>query len=203
MRTRLLAALVLAGLGSAFGAACKSDATDDDVAVPPDVTFHRDVEPILQQHCLTCHSDGQIGGFSLATILAGVRSAFPRVLFQPPSTFKAGFPRDFAVGEVSEKFKKDYRVWIVRDADGFYALWAKCTHLGCTPRWLLAESKFKCPCHGSGFYRSGINFEGPAPRPLERLKIALADDGQIVIDKSVKFLFEKGQWGKPGSFLKA
>ena len=71
------------------------------------------------------------------------------------------------------------------------------------PRWLVAENKFKCPCHGSGFYRTGINFEGPAPRPLERLKIALSDDGQIVIDKSVKFLFEKGQWGKPGSFLKA
>ena len=42
-----------------------------------------------------------------------------------------------------------------------------------------------------------------APRPLERLKITLADDGQLVIDKGVKFLFEKGQWGKPGSFVKA
>ena len=143
------------------------------------------------------------GGFSLVTILAAVRSAFPRVLFLPPSTFKAGFPKDYAVGEVSEKYKKDYRVWIVREEEGFYALWAKCTHLGCTPRWLLAEAKFKCPCHGSGFYRSGINFEGPAPRPLERLRVALSDDGQIVVDKSVKFLFEKGQWGKPGSFLKA
>jgi len=143
------------------------------------------------------------GAFSLTTILAAVRSAFPRVLFLPPSTFKAGSPKDFAVGEVSEKFKKDYRVWIVREPEGFYALFAKCTHLGCTPRWLLAESKFKCPCHGSGFYRSGINFEGPAPRPLERLKITLAEDGQLVIDKSVKFLFEKGQWGKPGSFVKA
>jgi cytochrome b6-f complex iron-sulfur subunit len=143
------------------------------------------------------------GGFSLATLLAAVRSAFPRVLFQPPSTFKAGFPKDFAIGEVSEKYKKEFRVWIVRTEEGFYALWAKCTHLGCTPRWLTAESKFKCPCHGSGFYRSGINFEGPAPRPLERLKITLADDGQLVIDKSVKFLFEKGDWGKPGSFLKA
>ena len=142
------------------------------------------------------------GIFSLTTILAAVRSAFPRVLFLPPSTFKAGFPRDFAVGEVSEKYKKDYRVWIVRDEDGFYALWAKCTHLGCTPRWLTAENKFKCPCHGSGFYRSGINFEGPAPRPLERLKISVAEDGQLEIDKSVKFLFEKGQWGKPGSFVK-
>ncbi len=142
------------------------------------------------------------GIFSLTTLLAGLRSAFPRVLFLPPSSFKAGLPTDFAVGEVSEKFKKDYRVWIVREPDGFYALWAKCTHLGCTPRWLTTEQKFKCPCHGSGFYRSGINFEGPAPRPLERLKITVADDGQLVIDKSVKFLFEKGQWGNPGSFLK-
>lgn len=143
------------------------------------------------------------GVFSLTTIIAAVRSAFPRVLFLPPSTFKAGLPSDFAVGEVSEKYKADYRVWIVRDPDGFYALWAKCTHLGCTPRWLSAEAKFKCPCHGSGFYRSGINFEGPAPRPLERLKITLAEDGQLQIDKGVKFLFEKGDWGKPGSFLKA
>ena len=143
------------------------------------------------------------GVFSVTTLLAAVRSAFPRVLFLPPSTFKAGKPGDYAVGEVSEKFKKDYRVWIVRDPDGFYALWAKCTHLGCTPRWLAAESKFKCPCHGSGFYRSGINFEGPAPRPLERLKISLAEDGQLEIDKGQKFLFEKGQWGKPGSFLRA
>jgi len=143
------------------------------------------------------------GGFSITTLLAAVRSSFPRILFQPPSTFKAGFPKDYAIGEVSEKWKKDYRVWIIRTDEGFYALFAKCTHLGCTPRWLTAESKFKCPCHGSGYYRSGINFEGPAPRPLERLKITLAEDGQIVIDKSVKFLYEKGDWGKPGSFLKA
>ena len=143
------------------------------------------------------------GVFSVTTLLAAVRSAFPRILFLPPSSFKAGKPTDYAVGEVSEKWKKDYRVWIVREPDGFYALWAKCTHLGCTPRWLSAESTFKCPCHGSGFYRSGINFEGPAPRPLERVKISLADDGQIVIDKATKYLFEKGQWGKPGSFLKA
>ncbi len=143
------------------------------------------------------------GVFSVTTLLAAVRSAFPRILFLPPSSFKAGKPTDYAVGEVSEKWKKDYRVWIVRQPDGFYALWAKCTHLGCTPRWLTAEAKFKCPCHGSGFYRSGINFEGPAPRPLERVKISLADDGQIVIDKATKYLFEKGQWGKPGSFLKA
>ena len=146
---------------------------------------------------------GAFGTFSLVTLLGFMRSAFPRVLFQPPTTFKAGFPKDFTVGEISEKFKKDYRVWIIRSEEGFYALFAKCTHLGCTPRWLAAENKFKCPCHGSGFYKSGVNFEGPAPRPLERLRITLAEDGQIVIDKGVKYLYEKGDWTKPGAFLKA
>ena len=141
--------------------------------------------------------------FSGVSLLAAIRSAFPRVLFTPPSTFKAGLPTDYAIGEVSEKFKKDQRVWIIRTEAGLYALFAKCTHLGCTPRWLTAENKFKCPCHGSGFYMSGINFEGPAPRPLERARIVLADDGQILVDKSVKFQYEKGEWTKPEAFLKA
>jgi len=141
-------------------------------------------------------------GFSGLSLVAAIRSAFPRVLFVPPSTFKAGRPTDFAIGEVSEKFKKDQRVWIIRTEEGIYALFAKCTHLGCTPRWLTAENKFKCPCHGSGFYKTGINFEGPAPRPLERLRITKAEDGQLLIDKSVKYLYEKGDWSKPGAFLK-
>jgi len=145
---------------------------------------------------------GIFGLFSGITLLGVIRSAFPRVLFQPPSSFKAGLPTDYVIGEVSEKYKKDQRVWIIRTEEGLYALFAKCTHLGCTPRWLTAENKFKCPCHGSGFYKTGVNFEGPAPRPLERLRIARAEDGQLVIDKSVKYLYEKGQWDKPGAFLK-
>ena len=141
-------------------------------------------------------------GFSGLSLVAAIRSAFPRVLFVPPSTFKAGRPTDFAIGEVSEKFKKDQRVWIIRTEEGLYALFAKCTHLGCTPRWLTAENKFKCPCHGSGFYKTGFNFDGPAPRPLERLRITKAVDGQLLIDERVKYLYEKGDWSKPGAFLK-
>ncbi len=127
---------------------------------------------------------GCFGIFTGFSLLAFIRSAFPRVLFQPPATFKAGFPSDYAVGEVSEKYKQEQRVWIVREEEGIYAIFAKCTHLGCTPRWLAAENKFKCPCHGSGFYKSGLNFEGPAPRPLDRLKVAVGEDGQLVVDKS-------------------
>jgi len=130
---------------------------------------------------------GGFGIFGGLSLLGFLRSAFPRVLFQPPSTFKAGLPSDYAVGEVSEKYKQDQRVWIVREETGIYAVFAKCTHLGCTPRWLAAENKFKCPCHGSGFYKSGLNFEGPAPRPLDRFKVAIGEDGQLVVDKSKVF----------------
>ncbi len=140
-------------------------------------------------------------GFIFTSIIGAIRYMFPRVLYEPPTAFKAGYPDEYTVGEVSERFKDTQRVWIVREEDGFYALLAVCTHLGCTPRWLSGENKFKCPCHGSGFRKSGVNFEGPAPRPLERVKITLAEDGQILIDKGVTYKYEKGEWGKPGSFL--
>jgi len=138
-----------------------------------------------------------------SSLIATARFLFPNVLFEPPQSFKAGFPSEFNVGDVDVRWKDAFGVWIVREADGFYAIIAVCTHLGCSPNWLPTENKFKCPCHGSGFYKSGVNFEGPAPRPLERARIVLADDGQILVDKSVKFQEEKGEWTKAESFLKA
>lgn len=113
---------------------------------------------------------GGFGLFGFLGLMGFLRSAFPRVLFQAPSLFKAGFLSEYALGEVSDKYIQQQRVWIIREDDGVYALFAKCTHLGCTPRWLAAEDKFKCPCHGSGFYKSGMNFEGPAPRPFGPLQ---------------------------------
>ncbi len=137
------------------------------------------------------------------------RFMFPNVLNEPPQHFKAGLPGEYGMG-VDERWKDRYGVWLVRTADdlvqhaaGFYALIAVCTHLGCTPNYLAAEGKFKCPCHGSGFRLTGINFEGPAPRPLERAEVGLADDGQILVDKSRRFQFELGQWGDAQSFLKS
>ncbi len=136
-----------------------------------------------------------------AGALATTRFMFPNVLFEPPQTFKAGFPEEFLPGTVDTRFKEGYGVFVIRNDDSIYALKAICTHLGCTPNWLEAEDKFKCPCHGSGFYRTGINFEGPAPRPLERYRIVLTDIGQILIDKTKFFAYEKGEWSNPDSFL--
>jgi cytochrome b6-f complex iron-sulfur subunit len=102
-----------------------------------------------------------------------------------------------------ERWKEKYGVWIVRSTEAIYALVAVCVHLGCTPNWLAAQNKFKCPCHGSGYYVSGINFEGPAPRPLERAEITLSpDDGQIIVDKATRYLYERGQWSDPKAFVK-
>ena len=137
------------------------------------------------------------GGFFTVMI----RFLFPNVLFEPPQSFKIGYPEDFEIGKVDLRFKKQYNVWVVRNDEGMYALSTVCTHLGCTPNWLSTERKFKCPCHGSGFRFSGENFEGPAPRPLERYKIVLAGDGQVIVDKTKSFKYEKGEWDRDESFL--
>ena len=151
-----------------------------------------------------------VGFTSLATTLGlwtlgSARFMFPNILTEPPSKFKVGFPGNFAPGQVETKFIPQYGVWVVNwEYNGqpqIYALRSVCTHLGCTPNWLEGEQKFKCPCHGSGFYKDGINFEGPAPRPLERYAIRLADDGQLEIDKSKLFQEEIGQWNDPSSFV--
>jgi len=144
---------------------------------------------------------GVFGAALTGMLGAMTRFMFPNVLFEPPQEFKAGYPNEYAVDAVDERYKASNAVWIVRESRGFYVLSTVCTHLGCTPNWLAAEAKFKCPCHGSGFVITGVNVEGPAPRPLERYKVTLAEDGQLLIDKNTKFQEEKGQWGLPGSYL--
>jgi len=150
-------------------------------------------------------------GFSALSVTGGLftlglaRYFFPNVLAEPPSSFKVGSKEGFPAGKVETKFVAQYGVWVVNgEYEGqqqIYALQTVCTHLGCTPSWLEAEQKFKCPCHGSGFYKDGINFEGPAPRPLERYAIRIADDGQLEVDKSRRFQEELGQWADPESFV--
>ncbi len=131
---------------------------------------------------------GGVVAFLLGNVIVSVRFFYPRVLFEPPSLFKVGKPSEYPLGMVNTEYKDKYRIWIIRNTDGqFFCLSAQCTHLGCTPNWLETQKKFKCPCHGSGFYQSGENFEGPAPRPLDRFKMSLSEDGLLVVDKSIIF----------------
>jgi cytochrome b6-f complex iron-sulfur subunit len=168
-----------------------------------------DMSPLLNRRAWMGLAWGTFSAASAVALAATGRFMFPNVLNEPPQQFKAGFPTEYGVG-VDERWKEKFGVWIVRTAEdieqhasGFYALFTICTHLGCTPNYLSAENKFKCPCHGSGYRLTGVNFEGPAPRPLERARIVLSDDGQLLIDKSRKFQYELGQWKDPEAFLKA
>jgi cytochrome b6-f complex iron-sulfur subunit len=167
-----------------------------------------DSSPLVTRRVWLGLAWGAFSAASAAALAATGRFMFPNVLNEPPQQFKVGLPSDFGLG-VDERYKESNGVWIVRTNDdmvhhasGFYVLSTTCTHLGCTPNYLAAEAKFKCPCHGSGFRTTGINFEGPAPRPLERVRVALAEDGQILVDKSRKFQQELGQWLDPDSFLR-
>jgi cytochrome b6-f complex iron-sulfur subunit len=132
--------------------------------------------------------------------LGTLRFMIPNVLSEPSSKVKVGLPENYEEGKVVERFK-DQNIWVVRHEGRIYALSTTCTHLGCTPNWLESAQKFKCPCHGSGFYISGINFEGPAPRPLERWSLYVGDDGQLVVDKSKKFQQERGEWTNQESYI--
>ena len=143
--------------------------------------------------------------FLVAWFIAFFRFFLPRTLFEPATSFKIGYPSEFGLG-VDTKFQQKYRIWVDRTPDRLFVIYARCTHLGCTPDWKPAENKFKCPCHGSGYDSEGVNFEGPAPRPMDRAHVELAPDGQILVDVSKLYQWPKGaesRFNDPGAYLNA
>ncbi|HEX9121308.1 MAG TPA: Rieske 2Fe-2S domain-containing protein [Terriglobales bacterium] len=144
-----------------------------------------------------------VAAFLATWLLAFFRFFLPRTLFEPSTVFKIGYPSDFGLG-VDTKFQQKYRIWVDRAPGRLFVIYAKCTHLGCTPDWKPSENKFKCPCHGSGYDSEGVNFEGPAPRPMDRAHVEIAPDGQVLVDVSRLYQWPKGQASRfddPGAFL--
>jgi cytochrome b6-f complex iron-sulfur subunit len=144
-----------------------------------------------------------VAGFLTTCFLMFVRFFLPRAIFEPSSTFKIGFPGDYALG-VDTKYQQQYRIWVVKTSDRLFVVYARCTHLGCTPDWKSSENKFKCPCHGSGYDSEAINFEGPAPRPMDRAHVELDAEGQIVVNVSILKQWPKGersQFNDPDAYI--
>ena len=133
-----------------------------------------------------------------------------RPISEPRSAFVVPVdPESIAPGSVFSI--PTYRVTIVRDDGGYYAVYLICTHLGCTPVYTadvvsgatndasviaMAESRgerhaaerkpdgFLCPCHGGRFFVDGTNFVGPPPRPMDWVNIAFNQKGQLVVDRA-------------------
>ncbi len=146
-----------------------------------------------------------IAAFLTTCFLMFLRFFLPRSIFEPSSVFRIGSPADYALG-VDTKWQQQYRIWVTKTSDRLFVIYARCTHLGCTPDWKASENKFKCPCHGSGYDSEGINFEGPAPRPMDRAKVELDAEGQIVVDISKLYEWPKGEEGHfndyPGAYIR-
>jgi cytochrome b6-f complex iron-sulfur subunit len=145
-----------------------------------------------------------VAGALTTFFLMFVRFFLPRSILEPSSIFRIGAPGDYALG-VDTKWQQQYRIWVTRTSDRLFVIYARCTHLGCTPDWKASENKFKCPCHGSGYDSEGINFEGPAPRPMDRAKVALDAEGQIVVDVGSLYEWPKGEkseFDDDGAFIR-
>ncbi len=146
-----------------------------------------------------------VAGSLVTFFLMFVRFFLPRAIFEPSSIFKIGYPSDYALG-IDTKWQQQYRIWVAKTSDRLFVIYARCTHLGCTPDWKASENKFKCPCHGSGYDSEAINFEGPAPRPMDRAHVELDAEGQIVVNINKLYLWEKGipapgQFNDEGSYI--
>jgi cytochrome b6-f complex iron-sulfur subunit len=155
-----------------------------------------------------------VGWGAVAAVTATFGAMFqdffgPKVLKEPKKVWRVGPLDQFAMpGTVDESFKKtpagSEGFWMVNLQPGenkLVAISTICTHLGCIPNWLSGDQKFKCPCHGSGYYVTGINFEGPTPRPLERFAISKDANGFIMVDQTKVFRQELGEWDNPESFV--
>lgn len=105
----------------------------------------------------------------------------PNVLFEPPTKFRAGSPDLYPLNTVT--YLPEQQVYVVRTSEGFFAVSAVCTHLGCVTQWKPEADQIACPCHGSKFTRDGVKIEGPAPRPLPHFLITLTLDGELQVDK--------------------
>jgi cytochrome b6-f complex iron-sulfur subunit len=124
---------------------------------------------------------GALGIAGLGSVAVTYQYFSPNVLFEPSTTFRAGNPDLYPVHSVT--FLQEQQVYIVRMPEGFYAVSAICTHLGCVTQWKPDTEMIACPCHGSKFKPDGAKIEGPAPRPLPHFAISLTADGELSVDK--------------------
>lgn len=96
---------------------------------------------------------------------------------QTPSSYDLGLEADFP--DSGKLPRLDIPAIIYKTKGGYQAVSLVCTHLGCTVE--EDGEKFSCPCHGSQFDHDGRVLKGPATDPLPGLKVALSEDGKLIL----------------------
>lgn len=124
---------------------------------------------------------GALGIAGLGSMVFTVKYLSPNVLFEPPTSFRVGAPDDYPENSVT--YFADQKVYLIRTVNGFFAMSAVCTHLGCITQWHPEANLVECPCHGSRYKRNGTVVRGPAPRALPHFSLRLMADGTLMVDK--------------------
>jgi cytochrome b6-f complex iron-sulfur subunit len=126
---------------------------------------------------------GSLGIAAVGTVVFSYEFLSPNVLYEPSAIVNVGKPDSFAMNSVTMDVNSG--IYLVRAEEGFFALSAVCTHLGCLTAWNQDLGIIACPCHGSKFKRTGEKIEGPAPKPLPWLKTTVSDEGDLMVDRSI------------------
>ncbi len=132
---------------------------------------------------------GSLGIATAGTAAFAYQYLSPNVLFEPSPIINAGKPESYPVDSVT--LDANSGIYLIRSQEGFFALSAICTHLGCLTAWKPELGIIACPCHGSKFSvfdpkrNPGQKIEGPAPKPLPWLRTWVSDEGDLMIDRSV------------------
>ncbi len=125
---------------------------------------------------------GSLGIAAAGTAALSYQFLSPNVLYEPSPNVNVGKPENYAVDSVT--LDANTGIYLIHAQEGFFALSAVCTHLGCLTAWKPELGIIACPCHGSKFNRDGVKIAGPAPRPLPWLQTWISDAGDLMVDRS-------------------
>jgi len=128
-------------------------------------------------------------GTTLLAWLASIVYPVVRYLTPLPEQVHSG-PARLTRGDLNKLDEQSFaivplgrrRVLVFRDSDQkLHALSAKCTHEGCTVRYVAAESVVWCACHNGRFDSEGRVISGPPPRPLPPYVVTKDADGNVFV----------------------
>jgi nitrite reductase/ring-hydroxylating ferredoxin subunit len=98
--------------------------------------------------------------------------------------FDVGAPASFVSNTPPKQFGSPNYFYVVRDANGLYALTSKCTHQGVVTK--VVGSEFHCNQHGANFSFTGAVVNGPSNGPLQHFAMCTLANGNVGVQTSIK-----------------
>ena len=127
-------------------------------------------------------------GFSAVATAAGVLTPIIAYLWPAKKGAAAGGGRvavasvaDLPVGKGAVYSVQNKPVIVIHTKDGYSAVSAVCTHLGCIVFWNEQRQVIACPCHEGFFTTKGAVISGPPPAPLAVYRVQ-ADGDKIYVE---------------------